>query len=515
MHHLENGKRIAVAIDIGHGRQSRKATVSVWRRKRMYFLAGGVHVFLAAKVVKDVAFRDHAGDPVATQGLRFPWSDFSQQFFSEGELGRPVDDSNPLIAISAERLCHLVSTAEADARMAEYKPRIELPKYAARLFMHYLNAVIQSELDHIGCIFNNMSSSQPNDRQTVLRFEESTYPPYLAAWPDQLTTDKSNLFPGVLIQVADTEEKRKLLPHVARYHLYNNRTLRMVIALYVAGDESCKATLSVYRRQVRWTADGFEETIVAEADEETFRKHKGRCADHDGLRLHLDDFTTKAFTLREWGVPHDVDERFAIHIGGSRLCYLLEHAERREHELRLDLLKRSLRRPAPPLQTRTAAPPAESDTSPALRRPVLPKQTRVEPRGRTESGDDAYLAESESGDEASPAEMQPTSIRREKREESSAADDGRSSRTVPVRGPQRPEQCGPYDDEDEDGYDVVDMHEDEDSYDDLGIHEDEDSYDNLDVYEDEDEDLYIIEDEEIINDITPFKIYEDPEARLE
>ncbi|KAF2804388.1 uncharacterized protein BDZ99DRAFT_397834 [Mytilinidion resinicola] len=104
--------RVVVGLDIEYGKDSRKATLSIWR-PQLFRTASGYELRAVEEAV-DEAFRDDEGHPVEHPGLRLRLSDFTCKELAEEELG----DEDAEICISGIQLCRYVDAAESKVRRA-------------------------------------------------------------------------------------------------------------------------------------------------------------------------------------------------------------------------------------------------------------------------------------------------------------------------------------------------------------------------------------------------------------
>lgn len=107
--------RVVVCLGIEYGKESRKATVSIWR-PQVFPTADGPELRAVEKPA-DEPFRDDKGDPVHHPGLRFRLSDFTFEGLAQEELG----DEDTDIYISGTQLCQYLDAADRRVKRALHK----------------------------------------------------------------------------------------------------------------------------------------------------------------------------------------------------------------------------------------------------------------------------------------------------------------------------------------------------------------------------------------------------------
>lgn len=151
----------------------------------------------------------------------------------------------------------------------------------------------------------------------------SKYQPDTSFWHDEAE------YPGVVIEVAYSQKRRRLDRLAEDYLLDSDANIRVVIGLDIEYGKqgSRKATLSVWRTDLFHTPNGDELRVVQEAVDETFRDSHGNATDHPGLRLRLSDFAYKGLVQNEIG---DQDEDLVV--SAQQLCQFLSAAEIKSHQ---------------------------------------------------------------------------------------------------------------------------------------------------------------------------------------
>ncbi|CAG5188981.1 uncharacterized protein ALTATR162_LOCUS12076 [Alternaria atra] len=131
-------------------------------------------------------------------------------------------------------------------------------------------------------------------------------------------------YPGVIIEVAYSQKKKRLSRLAEDYLLDSNASVQVVVGLDIEYGKkgSRKATMSVWRTQVVSTANGDELRVVQEVADEAFRDDDGNPTDYEGLQLRLKDFAYEELALNEIG-----DEDLKVGISTRQLCEYLGAAE--------------------------------------------------------------------------------------------------------------------------------------------------------------------------------------------
>ncbi|KAF2270023.1 hypothetical protein CC78DRAFT_611691 [Lojkania enalia] len=104
--------RVVVGLDIAYGKESRKATLSIWR-PQLSKTTNGYDLEAVEKAANEV-LRDKEGNPVEHPGLRLHLSDFTCKELAREEMG----DEDTEICISRIQLCQYVATAESNVQRA-------------------------------------------------------------------------------------------------------------------------------------------------------------------------------------------------------------------------------------------------------------------------------------------------------------------------------------------------------------------------------------------------------------
>ncbi|KAF2729083.1 hypothetical protein EJ04DRAFT_502924 [Polyplosphaeria fusca] len=148
--------------------------------------------------------------------------------------------------------------------------------------------------------------------------EKSKYEPDASFWHDDAQ------FPGVIMEVAYSQKKKRLARLAEDYLLDSDANVQVVVGLDIEYGKkgSRKATLSVWRTHLFPVDEGSELRVVQEIISETFRDENGNPADHTGLRLRLRDFAHKGLVQ---DIMESEDQELAI--SAQQLCDFLTLAE--------------------------------------------------------------------------------------------------------------------------------------------------------------------------------------------
>ncbi|KAA8627250.1 Z1 domain containing protein [Pyrenophora tritici-repentis] len=203
---------------------------------------------------------------------------------------------------------------------------VRMPTETHELFIDAVEDDIRSQLKKI----RNGSGKQAEfaqkvrpARSTEIRFDTSALSSKSKYEPDASFKHKDAQYPGVIIEVAYSQKKKRLVRLAENYLLDSDANVRVVVGLDIAyGKESRKATLSLWRPQLFDTPDGPELRAVDMVVDEAFRDDEGNPVDHPGIQLRLSDFTSKGLARKEIG-----DEDADICISGIQLCRYIDAAE--------------------------------------------------------------------------------------------------------------------------------------------------------------------------------------------
>ncbi|KAF2176017.1 hypothetical protein K469DRAFT_743120 [Zopfia rhizophila CBS 207.26] len=147
---------------------------------------------------------------------------------------------------------------------------------------------------------------------------KSKHEPDASFWHDDAQ------FPGVIIEVAYSQKKKRLSRLAEDYLLDSDASVQVVVGLDIeyGKKRSCKATLSVWRAYMAHTGDRDELRVVQEVVDEAFRDDQGNPTEHPGLRLHLSDFAYEELAQNEIG-----DQDRELVVSAQQLCQCLTAVE--------------------------------------------------------------------------------------------------------------------------------------------------------------------------------------------
>ncbi|KAL5116038.1 hypothetical protein ACEQ8H_006049 [Pleosporales sp. CAS-2024a] len=117
---------------------------------------------------------------------------------------------------------------------------------------------------------------------------KSKYEPDTSFWHDDAK------YPGIIIEVAYSQRKKKLDRLAENYLLDSKTNVQVVVGLDIeyGKKEPSKATFTIWRVRVV----GDELRVVKEVEDEAFRDEQGNPTMHPGLQFHLSDFACKRLT---------------------------------------------------------------------------------------------------------------------------------------------------------------------------------------------------------------------------
>ncbi|OAL56152.1 hypothetical protein IQ07DRAFT_583540 [Pyrenochaeta sp. DS3sAY3a] len=181
---------------------------------------------------------------------------------------------------------------------------------------------------------------------------KSKYEPDTSFWHDDAE------YPGVIIEVAYSQKRKRLDRLAENYLLDSDASVQVVVGLDVEYGKkgTKKATLSVWRTRIIHTPDGDELEAYRDVENEVFRDEQGKPTDLPGLRLFLSDFACEELTKDEISSKEP-----DIFVSSKELCQYLDAAE---HKMsRHDGLVKHTVVPGVKKRKRSATPPDEINTS--------------------------------------------------------------------------------------------------------------------------------------------------------
>ncbi|KAL6711565.1 hypothetical protein ACN47E_004499 [Coniothyrium glycines] len=156
-------------------------------------------------------------------------------------------------------------------------------------------------------------------RSTEIRFANSKS----RFHPDISFGHKDARFPGLVVEVAFSQEYKHLRRLAENYILDSDANIRIVVGINIAyGNMSRRATISIWRPRLSKTLRGYDLEVEEEVMDEAFRNDEGGPVEHPGLRFHLSDFTCRRIVEEEMG-----GEDAELCISGSQLCQYVATAE--------------------------------------------------------------------------------------------------------------------------------------------------------------------------------------------
>ncbi|KAL1591525.1 hypothetical protein SLS60_011917 [Paraconiothyrium brasiliense] len=151
-------------------------------------------------------------------------------------------------------------------------------------------------------------------------------------------------YPGVVIEVAYSQKKRRLYRLAEKYLLDSDANIRVVVGLDIEYGEkgTRKAALSIWRPTVVQAPNGQELQVDPTGADKIFRDDQGNPVQGTELQLRLSDFASKSLVQEELG---NLDKTLVI--TAKQLCICLSAAEaksRREGAPRRDALPQGVQK---------------------------------------------------------------------------------------------------------------------------------------------------------------------------
>ncbi|KAF2787667.1 hypothetical protein K505DRAFT_316306 [Melanomma pulvis-pyrius CBS 109.77] len=254
---------------------------------------------------------------------RHPWTEFQLAEGDYNEIERRLEQDKVLSGYVQDKIRYDYS-GESGCLF------VRMPTAVHKLFIARVEDAIFSQLksirDGLGAAAAFAQRVYPA-RSTEIYFpvDNALSSRKLKHEPDASFWHDNAQYPGVVIEVAYSQKKKRLARLAEDYLLDSDANIRIVVGLDIEyGKEgSRKATLSVWRTNLFHTPNGDDELrVVQEAADETFRDDQGNPTDHPGLQLHLSDFAHKGLVQEEIGTQ---DQELVI--PAQQLCQFLTAAE--------------------------------------------------------------------------------------------------------------------------------------------------------------------------------------------
>ncbi|KAH8723921.1 hypothetical protein GQ44DRAFT_577396, partial [Phaeosphaeriaceae sp. PMI808] len=149
---------------------------------------------------------------------------------------------------------------------------------------------------------------------------KSKHEPDASFWHDDAQ------YPGVIIEVAYLQKRKRLGRLAEDYLMDSDASVRVVVGLDIeyGKKKTSEATLSVWRTKLFSTTDGNEPElrVFKEVADQVFRDEQGNPTNHQGLQLCLSDFACEELTTD----IIDSEER-KIKVSTQDICHYLVIAE--------------------------------------------------------------------------------------------------------------------------------------------------------------------------------------------
>ncbi|KAF1346434.1 hypothetical protein EJ07DRAFT_185554 [Lizonia empirigonia] len=253
---------------------------------------------------------------------RDPWTEFSLVPGEYDKLQRLLEREEELLGFVEDKIRYDYD-AERDWLV------VRMPTAVHELFIARVEDAVLSQLKSIRKGSDNAAAFAQKvnpARSTEIHFpvadgssgKKSKHEPDASFWHNDAQ------YPGVIIEVAYSQKKKRLRRLAEDYLLDSDANVQVVVGLDIeyGRKESREATLSVWRSQLHHADDGVELRVVEEVADEAFRDEQGNPTTHPGLRLQLSDFACEELTK-------DVVEegRREIIVSTHELCNYLSAAE--------------------------------------------------------------------------------------------------------------------------------------------------------------------------------------------
>ncbi|KAF9732014.1 hypothetical protein PMIN01_09943 [Paraphaeosphaeria minitans] len=104
--------------------------------------------------------------------------------------------------------------------------------------------------------------------------------------PDISFGHKDARFPGLIVEVAFSQDYKQLRRLAENYLLDSDANVRVVVGINIAYDKvSRKATISIWRPKLSKTPNGYDLEVEEEVMDEVFRDDEGNSVEHTGTQL--------------------------------------------------------------------------------------------------------------------------------------------------------------------------------------------------------------------------------------
>ena len=263
---------------------------------------------------KDIEAGRHAG--------RQPWTEFRLAPGEYDEIERLISQDQSLFGYVKDRIRY-------DYDAIRHHLIVRMPTAVHELFIARVEDAIHSQLKRIREESSNAAKFAKKvhpARSTEIYFPVDDGPPGVKSKhePDTSFWHDDAQYPGVIIEVAYSQKRKRLARLAEDYLLDSDASVQVVVGLDIEYGKkgSCKATLSVWRTRLLRTVEGDELRVDQDTANEAFRDEQGNPTDHPGLRLQLSDFACEELT------KDAVSEKGReIAISTQELCQYLAAAE--------------------------------------------------------------------------------------------------------------------------------------------------------------------------------------------
>ncbi|KAF2007251.1 hypothetical protein P154DRAFT_614661 [Amniculicola lignicola CBS 123094] len=225
-----------------------------------------------------------------------PWTEFQLAKGEYDEIERQLRRDESLFGYVKDKIRY-------DYWGGSHQLVIRVPTGIHELFIDGVEDAIRSQLKAIrsGSDSTALFAQKVRPaRSTEIYFPVDDAPPATKSKhePDTSFWHDDAQYPGVIIEVAYSQKKKRLGRLAEDYLLDSDASVQVVIGLDIEYGKkgSRKATLSVWRSHMIHTSDGDELRVVQDIADEAFRDDQGTPTNHPGLRLQLSDFACEELT---------------------------------------------------------------------------------------------------------------------------------------------------------------------------------------------------------------------------
>ncbi|KAK2765091.1 hypothetical protein FQN54_008790 [Arachnomyces sp. PD_36] len=248
---------------------------------------------------------------------RYPWTEFRLSKEDYDEVERQLSRDESLLGYVKDKI-------RFDYDRESRRMIVRMPSGVHELFIDGVEDAIRSQLKEIRSGSDRaalFARKVRPARGTEISFPagdipKSKYEPDTSFWHDNAR------YPGVVIEVAYSQKRKRLNRLAENYLLDSDASIQVVVGLDIEYGQkgSRKATLSMWRTSIAKT--------LAEDELIVFRDEQGNPTRHPGLRLQLRDFAYEELAEDEIG-----EEKRELVVSTQELCQYLAAAETKVQQL--------------------------------------------------------------------------------------------------------------------------------------------------------------------------------------